>query len=187
MEWPHLSFKKIFKGITSLATWEQIFQIWKWAFPSGWLENYILRFPFVLVWIKGITLIQQGFWINDIVPPNWWIFFIIYFSTRIERLQLFMSHWEMWISNSFTIWSWFGLQAYRSCDCNHMAYKCIQRMRTRFSDTGKVITPFHLWLLTLIKQNAVLTLPADSLKWRSWRPWNNSRYIGRLESKTPLQ
>lgn len=117
--------------------------------------------------------------------PNCWIFFFIFFPMRIQRLQFFTSSWEMWIPNSFAIWSWFGLQAYQSLDCNHMAYKCIQRMRARFSDTGKMVTPFDLWLLTPIKQNTVLSYPAASPKWRAWRPWNNSRYIGRVESKTP--
>lgn len=121
--------------------------------------------------------------------PNWWIILSFFFFSPmwIERLQFFILTWEMWVPNSFTIWSWFGLQAYQSLHCNHMAYKCIQRMRARFSDTGKIITPFDLWLLTPIKQKSLLCYPGISLKQRAWRTWSNSRYIGRVESKTALQ
>lgn len=47
--------------------------------------------------------------------PKWFC------SLRIESFQFFISCWEMWISNSFTIWPWFGFQACQSLDCNHMA------------------------------------------------------------------
>lgn len=70
--------------------------------------------------------------------------FSSFFPMRIERLQSFTSSWEMWILNSSTVWSWFGLQAYQCLNCNHVVYKRNQRMRARFSDSGKMITCFDL-------------------------------------------
>lgn len=123
-----------------------------------------------------------GFMDLFFLPNQCGVFHHIFFYV-CRNAWIFHLSWEMWIPNSFTVWSLFGFQAYRSLSYNHMAYKCIQRMRAKFSDTGKIITPFDVWLLTPIKQNSLLNYLAVSLKQRAWRPW----YVGKVKSKTSCQ
>lgn len=148
-------------GISSSAVRQQHFEI----FTFTYLENENnMNSTNIFGFIK-LLFVPNRFFLGVCC-----LFVLVFFPMLIEKLQFFISSWEMWIPNSFNTCSWFGLQVYWSLNCNHMAYKCIQRMTARFSGAGKITTCFNLWLSTPIKQNALLSYPAASLKQRAWRP-----------------